>query len=288
MIIKKDYNKIIFLGSGGGKYMMSTQTRKTGGIYFEFDSLKFVLDPGPGSIVNAVSAKLEPQKMNGVLLSHLHPDHSTDVNVYLDAMIIEANLTPEDQDIDKISKDKKPFLITEESCVKLSEKYYPCVSKFHQNVSNVACLKDGQTVKKGSLKVTAVKADHYAPSIGFVIEGSRKIGYASDGTYYTGQEKSFEGCDLLILNVLVPKGIKSTKSWHMCVDEAIDLINKLKQKPKLVILHHLSLWMIRSNLFKQCKIITDATKVKTITAEDFLEINIDNLNERHILKPVVR
>lgn len=288
MIIKKSYNRLVFLGTGGGQHVMSTQERKTGGMYFEYDGLKFILDPGPGSLVNSRMIGLEPDKWDGVLLSHMHPDHSTDVNVYLDGMVRNLNLTPKnrDEEIEKLSKAdaKKPFLITEETCVKLTEKFYPCVSKYHQSLSRVSILKADESKTIGSVKFTAVRADHYAPTIGFTIEGTRKIGYSSDGTYYSGQEKAFEGCDLLILNVLVPKGSDSEKGWHMSVDEAMNLVNKIKQKPKIVVLQHLSLWMIRSNLFKQCKIMTDTTKIKTIAADDFLEINLDNLNERNVLK----
>ena len=40
-------NKLIFLGTGSGDIGMLKQTIKTSSLYFEFESLKFILDPGP-------------------------------------------------------------------------------------------------------------------------------------------------------------------------------------------------------------------------------------------------
>ncbi len=269
--VRQAKNRVIFLGTGGGKNVMARQAMRTGGIFIELKtkddikssntSVRFIIDPGPGSLVHAASKKMEPENWDGVLLSHLHPDHSTDANAIIDC--IAANK-------------KKPFLAAEEHCLKPKDDYYPCISKFHQKVSDVFAMKANRKISINGLKITAVRSDHYVPTIGFIIKSqSCRIGYASDGTYYKGQEKNFEGCDLLILNVLVPKGEAAKKKWHMSVDEAIELVSKIKKKPRLLIIQHFSFWMLRANVYAQAEIIEKATGVKTMAAGDFMEVDLN-------------
>ncbi|MBI2970999.1 MAG: MBL fold metallo-hydrolase [Candidatus Aenigmarchaeota archaeon] len=262
-------NRLVFLGTGGGKNVMFTQARKTGGIYIELDNVKMILDPGPGSLVNARKLKLHPERWNALLLSHLHPDHATDANVYLDGM-------------------QEAVLVAEEHCVLQNKKwqgrkydYYPCISLYHRNrVKEVHAVVPKDKVTLGPLALAAVKTDHYDPTVGFRIDGSRSIGYAADGTYYKGQEKRFDGCNVLILNVLVPKGVQAKKHWHMGVDDAVVMVRKMRQKPKLVVIQHFSFLMLRNDVRAQAKHIEKETGVRTIAAEDFMEINLDGMEAR--------
>lgn len=234
---------------------MLAQVRKTGGIFVELDGTRFVIDPGPGSLVNARQIKLNPENWNGIFLSHLHPDNSSDADVLLDGM-------------------KSPFVIAETHCVKPSREYYPVVSKYQQAKAKVHAVKAGDRIKIDGIDVLATKADHYAPCVGFVMKVGKTIGYAADGVYYKGQEKKFEGCDLLILNVLVPSGKKSEPHRHMSVEGAITLLNKIKKKPKLVIIQHFSFWMLNAGVQEQAKIIEKATGVRTVAAADFMELDL--------------
>jgi ribonuclease BN (tRNA processing enzyme) len=251
-------NRLIFLGTGGGQHVMLAQARKTGGIFAELVGKKFIIDPGPGALVNAREIKLNPESWNGLLLSHLHPDNASDANALLDGM-------------------KEPFIVAEEHCLKPSKEYYPVVSKYHQKKANVYAVKAGDKVKIDDLDILVTKADHYDPTVGFVIKGSKTIGYAADGTYYRGQEKYFSDCDLLILNVLVPSGKKSEPHRHMSVEDAIAMVKRIKKKPKLAVIQHFSFWMLRANVYAQAKIIEKETGIKTIAAEDFMKLDLGDM-----------
>lgn len=255
--------KIIFLGTGGSRQMLMTQERKTGGIFFDMDKTKFIVDPGPGSILNALSVGIDPGKLDGVVVSHLHIDHCTDANVYLDAI-------------------EKPFIIAEEHCLlmkKANFEYFPCITAYHQKKSKVYAVKDGDMVTVGNVKLKAVKMKHYEPTMGFrIVSGDVDVGYVSDGAYYRGMEKHFDGCKVLIFNVIVPKGQTAQKDEYMSVDGVISFLNGLSIKPKMVILTHLNSWMLRSNLWKQEKIIQEATKLKNVIhAEDFMSLDLSTL-----------
>ena len=255
--------KIIFLGTGGSHQMLVTQERKTGGMLFDLDKVKFVVDPGPGSLVNAISIGIDPTKLNGVIVSHIHIDHCTDANVYLDCI-------------------EKPFLIAEEHCVlqkKADFDYFPCITAYHQKKSDVHAVKHGDTVDIGNVKIKAIKMKHYEPTLGFRITcGDADVGYISDGAYYKGLEKHYDGCKILVFNVIVPKGQTAKTDVYMSIDGMITFLNGLTVKPKLVILTHLNSWMMRSNLWKQEKILQEATKIKNVIhAEDFMSLDLATL-----------
>ena len=245
--------------------MLATQERKTGGMLFDLDKVKFIVDPGPGSLVNAVSIGIDPSKLNGVIVSHIHIDHCTDANVYLDCI-------------------EEPFLIAEEHCIREKKQtkadfdYFPCITAYHQKKSKVHAVKPGDVVDIG-VKIRAIKMKHYEPTVGFrITAGNVDVGYVSDGAYYKGLEKGYDGCKILIFNVIVPKGQTAKVDTYMSVDGMISFLNGLSVKPKLVVLTHLNSWMMRSNLWKQEKILQEATKIKNIIhAEDFMAIDLNTL-----------
>jgi ribonuclease BN (tRNA processing enzyme) len=275
--------KLIFLGTGGGRHVMFSQVRATGGLLFDLDDVKFIIDPGPGSLVNARALGLDVGKWNGVLVSHLHPDNCSDANVLLDGM-------------------KEPFVVAEEHCIlpmgKIKSKnkakprggakgfqWYPVISYYHQNnAESVHAVKHRDRIKVRNLEIEAYHSEHYDPTVGFVVAHPKiKIGYPADGPYYAGQEKHYDGCDVLILNVLVPKGKKPVERKHMSVDDAIKLVNGMQKKPRLIVMQHFSFWILRNNVWKQAKILQDATKVRVLHAEDFMELDLGNFNT-NILK----
>ncbi|MBI4895997.1 MAG: MBL fold metallo-hydrolase [Candidatus Aenigmarchaeota archaeon] len=270
-------NRIVFLGSGGGRYVMTDQLRKTGGLFFEIennttDPLRFSLDPGPGALVHAVSLGLRHDKWDGVVLTHFHPDHATDANALLDGM-------------------EKPFLIAEEHCLIEANKlkgtfkdYVPCIFPYHQEKANPCKpVKDKDTITIRGVEFSAHKAKHDVPTMGYRITAKGvDIGYPGDGEYYQGQQSHYDGCRVLILNTLIPKGKTVHINKHMSVDEAITFVNQMSLKPQLIVFNHLSHWMLRGNLWKQTRIMEEATGVKTIAADDFMELDLTTLKTRKL------
>ncbi|MEM7816681.1 MAG: MBL fold metallo-hydrolase [Candidatus Aenigmatarchaeota archaeon] len=267
---KEDENKNIltFLGTGGGGNVTYFQVRATGGLHLLLDNLPILIDPGPGSLIWLRKMKLREPEL--LLLSHIHVDHASDVNIILDGM-------------------KNPRIIAEKHCLELSEKYYPCVSKYHQSIASfIKSVEGGEVISseemklnKYNIKIFVAKSEHHAPCVGFKIVGSRAIGYPSDGVYYENQEKSFENCDLIIFNVLIPYGgyRNDSEKKHMSVSDIINFLNSMKNdvKPKVVILQHFSFYMIKNNVYKQAKIVEENTGIKTIASKDFMQIDLDTL-----------
>ncbi|HHT9154100.1 MAG TPA: hypothetical protein ACFYEM_11335, partial [Candidatus Hypogeohydataceae bacterium YC40] len=59
-------NFIKFLGTAGARFVVSTQLRASGGIWFSLDGVNIIGDPGPGCLVRCTSSrpKMNPARLN--------------------------------------------------------------------------------------------------------------------------------------------------------------------------------------------------------------------------------
>jgi len=252
--------KITFLGTGGGRFVTLSQARSTGGWVLEMDRQMLHIDPGPGALLMAKKFGVSLKRLTCIAISHNHIDHYNDAVIVFEAMTDGARI-------------KRGAIIGNEQITKSSEKEnLPVFSGFHlKYAERVEPMKPGDIINIGNVKATATSTRHRDfKGIGFVFEGSRKIGYPSDGEYFDGQEKHFQGCDCIILNCLRPRGEK----WpgHMNTEQAMELINKAK--PKLAVLQHFGMRMLRGVSFKEAAWIQEQTGIKTIAAKDGMKLDI--------------
>jgi ribonuclease BN (tRNA processing enzyme) len=246
--------KLTFLGTGGGRFVMITQKRATGGFILELDGEMIHVDPGPGAIVRAVQNRINLRKLTGLVVTHTHPDHSTDAAVVVEAMTAGA-------------KEKRGVLVSNVYAFKPGKSggYVPLFSVYHlRSLEKHYSLRPGESAKIGSVKVTATKTRHRdSEAIGVVFEGSEKVGYTSDTEYFEGLGNYFRGCDYLIVNCLRA----GDDSWpeHMNVNMAEKLINEVR--PKAAILTHFGMRMLKV-AESEARRIEKNTDVKTIAARD--------------------
>ena len=110
--------RITFLGTGGARFVTIMQIRATGGWILWLDGEMIHVDPGPGALVRAKQYGVNLRKLTGIVISHAHPDHTTDAQVVLEAMT-EGALK------------KKGVVIGNELVYKGSEEFIPDFSKYH-------------------------------------------------------------------------------------------------------------------------------------------------------------
>src|SRR5437588_531682 len=78
--------KLTFMGTAGARFMVAKQLAASGGLYLEEGNTRISLDPGPGSVVQSAKRKVHLTKLDAIVISHRHLDHSNDVNVMIEAM----------------------------------------------------------------------------------------------------------------------------------------------------------------------------------------------------------
>lgn len=238
-------NKLIFIGTGAGDLGMLKQDINTSSLYFEINGLKFVLDPGPGTIVNARKYDIDLTKINGIIVTHPHPDHYADANCLIDAL-----------------RGKKSFLIAGKKCLEESENYYPCINKFQQTIpEQTIAVEPGDRVKIGKVTFEAVKNNHLDCGLGIKIN---KIGYVGDGSL-DGLEQFYQNMDLLILNAY---SLRKMPGVHTSIEGIIKFLKATK--PKKAIIQHYSEEILNAGIEEQARIIQEKSGITTIAATDGL------------------
>ncbi len=77
-------DSIKFLGTAGARFVMLKQLRASGGIWLELAGARLLIDPGPGTLVRCAKSRprLDPAKLDAIVLTHKHLDHSSDCLLY--------------------------------------------------------------------------------------------------------------------------------------------------------------------------------------------------------------
>jgi len=251
--------EIIFLGTGGGRFITITQKRRTAGIRIIGENLNLHLDPGPGALVYSISEGLDPQKLNAIFVSHCHPDHYTDAEVLIEAMT--RGMTK-----------KRGVLAASKSVLRGSEVCEPSISKYHQQMlEQIIEAVPNMRFQVADLAVSVAEARHTDPdAVGFKFETKEygDFAYTSDTEYFEGIGKYYRGVRLLMLCVMRPAG----KPWkgHMTTEDAIKIIQEAQ--PEQAVLTHLGMQMIFQGPAREAKLIEEKTGTPTVAATDGMRI----------------
>ncbi len=257
---------LTFLGSGGGRFALITQIRGTGGFRLDTENFHIHVDPGPGALVKSIQQKLNPQKLNCIISTHAHTDHSTDLAPLIEAMC--GGMLKE-----------KGTLIVSKSIVDGATDVGPVLSKYHYaRPKNLFAPKPGDIIEleenEEKIKIEIVKCEHTDPTtFGIKIKfGNKTLGYTSDTAYFDELGQLYKNCDILILNNTRPTGARI--AGHLSTEDTIKALKDAK--PKLAILYHIGLKMINAGVQNEVQKIEHETGVKTIAAEDGMKLNVED------------
>lgn len=256
-------NFIRFLGTGGARFTMLKQLRKTGGLWFSYGGLNGLIDPGPGSLyhISAAVPRLDPHDLRAILLTHRHLDHSTDLNVTAEAMTGGGF-------------EKQGFLLLPEDSASGPN---PILLKYMaQKVGKVVIVSDGipRDIGMGVSVEPVAHIHHGVDCFGYIFrkKGLRTWGVISDTRPLDHLAERYRDCSLITLNVTFPN--KKPRLDHMSVEDAGELLEKLH--PELALITHMGVIMIEAGPDKFAKMIsTDQTRV--IAGEDGMVVNLDTL-----------
>lgn len=256
-------NFLRYLGTGGARFTMLKQIRKTGGIWFAYGGLNGLIDPGPGSLYHICtsSPKLDPHDLRAILLTHRHLDHSTDLNVTAEAMTgggFEKQGTvvlPEDS-----ATGQAPVL----------QRYIA------QKVGSVVTVEDGVRVDLG-MGVSAepvLHIHHGVDCYGYIFRknGLNTWGIISDTRPLEYLADRYRECSFISVNVTFPN--KKPRLDHMSAEDAGELLQKLH--PRMAVMTHMGVVMIEAGPEKFAKMIS-TEKTRMIAGKDGMVIDLDLL-----------
>lgn len=217
-------DRILFLGTGGGREATGKQTRATGGIVIEAGINQFMIDAGPGALAKAKEYGVNPRANTAIIVTHTHLSHANDINAIIDATTLGG-------------QDRNAVILCSKSTIEGTEKLKPLLVEDYKNqLEKVIVLEPGKRIAINAVELHSTKTKHSDETcVGLKIYAQNyTIGYTSDTEYSQEIAEQYKDADILIINMKEPLGEK--KENNMNGDDAIAMINLIN--PKLTILTH--------------------------------------------------
>jgi len=255
-------DKIIFLGTGGGRVVIANQLAATGGFVIQLEGYQIWVDPGPGALVRAKQYGVRASKTDIIYVSHEHIDHSNDVNAVIDAMTLGGIK-------------KRGILISTQTVINGGTENGPVLLPFYKNtLKEVFAIRTNDKIKIGPLNFIATPTKHDVETNGLRLEtGKVTIGYTGNTAPAPELAEAFKGCNVLIIDVLKP-GKESWKT-HFCSEDAANLISQVK--PELAIITHFGARMLKHKPIFEVREIQKKTGIRVIAAQDGMRIDLSSI-----------
>ncbi len=237
------------------------QLRKSGGFWLKLDGVNILQDPGPGSLVMVHQLRLKPRDLDAIVVSHRHIDHSNDVNVMVEAMTL-GGFQPRGR------------LIVPADCLNSD----PVVLQYIRPFVEIIEIKKDMDITFGGVKIGfPIQNMHPVETYGAIYTFSLgKLGYIPDTEYFPELTGAYRGVDFLIMNVVRMKTDKKIR--HLNMDGAAVLINEIK--PKLAVLTHFGLQVLKSSPELQARNISEKTGVDVRAAYDGMSVNFEEITTK--------
>ncbi len=242
-----------FLGTAGARFVVARQLRFSAGTWLELSGTQILLDPGPGTLLRCrkVRPPLEPLELSGIVLSHKHLDHSTDVNIMIEAMA-DGGLK------------RRGVLLAPNDALEGDD---PVILRYVRPfLERIETLAEGKVYEVGRVRVLPVRHPHgQVETYGLVFESEEgRLGFVVDTKFFPELPEKYKGCQLLVLNTVL-------REWnpdidHLSLPEALEIIKAVR--PKLAVLTHFGMTMLRSKPWELAAEASEKLGLKVIAADD--------------------
>ena len=247
---------IKFLGTSGARFVMIRQLRSSGGIWVSCKGTNVLVDPGPGSIVRCASSRprLDPTKLDAIILTHRHLDHSGDINVMIEAMT-EGGFK------------KRGTVFCPADAVLGDTVILKHVMNFPEKIE---ILRAGEKYKVGDFEfTTSTRHIHPVETYGIKFRLNKtSISLLADTKYFK-ELKYFYKTDILIISVVFFESRPTVE--HLCLAEAEELISRIK--PKKAILTHFGMTMLKAKPHLQAEKLSKKLNIEIQAAYDGMTLN---------------
>jgi len=257
-------SSILFLGSGGARFVVARQLRSSGGMWLRFGQTQIHVDPGPGALVRALShvPPCNPRDLDAIVLSHKHLDHSADVNALIEAMTSGgfrrrgAVLAPAD------AFDTDPVVL-------------PYARRFVERIERLE-PSSGPYLIGDVAMYTSMAHVHAVATHGlhFVHDGLR-VAYLPCGRFFEGLAADYAAHrpDVLVINVLRYRD--DINADHFTWQDAKRVVSEVR--PKLAVFAHFGTKMLEADPPRLAVELEDELGLRAIAAYDGLTLDLDTL-----------
>ncbi|WP_243789672.1 MBL fold metallo-hydrolase [Saccharopolyspora gloriosae] len=225
--------KLTILGCSGS---LPRPDSPASGYLVEADGTRIALDLGNGT-VGALQRHLDPFDLNGLFLSHLHPDHCSDFG----ALTVLRRYRP-DPPYDP-AQHRLPVFGPPETQDRLTRLYAPNAAELADtdltDVYDFAGFDEPAEV--GPFRVTALPVDHLCPAWGFRVEaGGKVLAYTGDTGPCAAVEELARDVDVLLAEASWPDSPDRPDGVHLSGRQAARVAKRAGARQLL--LTHLQPW----------------------------------------------
>jgi phosphoribosyl 1,2-cyclic phosphodiesterase len=253
---------ILFLGTGGARFVVARQLRASGGMWMRFGETQIHVDPGPGALVRALThvPPCNPRELEAIVLSHKHLDHSGDVNVMIEAMTSGgfrqrgAIFAPSD------AFDDEPVVLPYARCfVARVERLEPSSGPYR--IGDVELF-------------TSMRHEHAVQTHGLhFVHGGMRVAYLPCGRYFDGLAADYaeRHPDVLVVNVLRYRDEMNVD--HLTWFDARRVIAEVR--PRVAVFQHFGTKMLEADPVRLAARLEDELGLRAIAAYDGLTLDLE-------------
>jgi len=246
------------VGTAGARFVVARQLRSSGGLWLSFEGVNLYMDPGPGALVRCLASKpkLDPTKLDGILLSHKHLDHSGDINAMIEAMT-EGGYR------------KRGALFAPEDALEEDPVVFRYIRSY---LEKIELLKESRGYSLKGLKFSTTRRHvHSVETYGFNFYlPSLTVSYITDTKYRPDMLSEYPG-ELLILNVVLFAGPQHPID-HLSLGDVKEILKN--SKARAVVLTHFGMRMIQAKPWEVAELLSKETGVKVIAARDGMTLEV--------------
>jgi phosphoribosyl 1,2-cyclic phosphodiesterase len=253
---------IKFLGTAGARFVVMKQLRASGGVWLSVGKTNLYIDPGPGALVRCLNSKprLEPSTLDGILLTHKHLDHSGDVNVMIEAMT-EGGFK------------KRGVLFAPRDAFEEDSVVLKYVMGY---VEKVEVLKEDSEYRIGDVQFSTTRRHrHRVETYGMNFEISpHTVSLVTDTKFFPELPNLYRG-EIMVIHVVRLKPIGDDPIDHLSMEDVRTIIKKTK--PKLTILTHFGMTMIKAKPWVVAAELEKELGLKVIAASDGMKLDLEEV-----------
>ena len=240
------------MGTAGARFMVAKQLAASGGLYIEDGKAHVSLDPGPGAVVQYAKRKVDLTKLDAIVLSHRHLDHSNDVNVMIEAMTEGG-----------FSHRGRLFCPTD------ALEGDPVVLQYLRHFPEEIVPLEPETEYRvnGLSFTTTPRHVHQVETFGFRF-GDR-LGWVTDSAYYDGIAEQHKA-EVMVIHLVLMQC--RTGLPHLCLDHVERIIREAK--PRLAIITHFGMTVWRAHPWEVAADLTQRIGTEVKAARDGMALEL--------------